>query len=130
MEGSSTLPWFAESQSELSGWHVVPCMPLVLPKFGRLWTGLVSALLLPQRYSVVQSPTLRLICARPSIVSILVGPAVPLVHLFVVGCQLTWPGCPGRPLLLVHLSGRFGSVGPDGWSAFGAHSLWSVPVGG
>ena len=122
MEGSSTLPWFVASQSELSGWHAVPCMPLVRPKFGRLWTGLVSALLLPQRYSVVQNPTLRLICDRPWIASALVGPAVPLGHLFVVGCQLTWLGCPGRPSLLVILSGRFGSVGPDGWSAFGAHS--------
>ena len=130
MEGPSTLPWFAESQSEHSGWHAVPGMPLVLPKSGRLWTGLVSALLLPQRYSAVQNPTLQSICDHPLIVSVLVGPAVPLGHLFVVGCQLTWPGCPGRPLPLIVLSDMFGSVGPDGWSAFGAHSLLSVPVGG
>jgi hypothetical protein len=119
MEGSLTLHWFEESQSEPFSWHAVPCMPLALPKSGRLWTGLVLAILLPQRYLVAQNPTPRLIFDHPLIVSVLVGPAVPFGSWFVVCCQLTWPGRPGRPSPLVVLSDRFGSVGPDGWSLLG-----------
>jgi hypothetical protein len=55
MEGLPTHSGFELSPSRPVGWHAVPCMHLVLPKFGHLWIGLVLVLLVPQIYLVVQS---------------------------------------------------------------------------
>jgi hypothetical protein len=130
MEGPPTRSGFELSPSRPVGWHAVPCMPLALPRFGHLWIGLVSVLLVPQMYLAVQILILPLKCGHPWIVSVPVGPAVHLGNASVVGCRWILPGCPGRPLLLVGLSGMTGSVDPNRWSVFGVHLRSSVPVGG
>ena len=129
-EGPPTHSGFELSPSRPVGWHAVPCMPLALPRFGHLWIGLVSVLLVPQMYLAVQILILPLKCGHPWIVSVPVGPAVHLGSAFVIGCRWILPGCPGRPLLLVIPSGRTGSADPNRWSVFGVHLRSSVPVRG
>ncbi len=48
IEGPPTHFDFELSPSRPVGLHAVPCMPPVMQKFGHLWIGLVSVLLVPQ----------------------------------------------------------------------------------
>ncbi len=99
MEEPPTHSGFELYPSRPVGWHAVPCMPPVLPKFGHLWIESVLVLLVPNMYLVVQILTLPLKCGHPLIVSVPVGPVVLPGNWSVVGYRWILPGCPGRPYL-------------------------------
>ncbi len=113
MEGPPTHSGFGVFPSGPVGWRAVPYRPLVLPKFGHLWTGLVLVLPGLQRCLAVQILTLPLRCPRPMTFSVLVGLVALVDSLFGVGCRWILSGRPGRPLPLAVPSGMIGSFGPN-----------------